>query len=145
MATYYQKSAVSAFKIGSNKPILVEVELQKDAILTVKNNTESFIPLQQLKNGKVDLICNENPINAGNFQVYNASQPINNISFNYDRTESDLTTGTAQMNNFVKAPTVEAFFDKLLIDRTDSLLWKYCIILALLFLILELLIQKFIR
>lgn len=145
MATYHQKSAVSAYKIGSSKPILVEVELQKDAILTVKNNTESFIPLQQLKNGKVDLICNENPINAGNFQVFNANQPLNNISFNYDRTESDLTNGTAQMNNFVKAPTVEAFFDKLLIDRTDSLLWKYCIMLALLFLILELLIQKFIR
>ena len=145
MATYHQKSAVSAYKIGSNNPILVEVELQKDAILTVKNNTESFIPLQQLKNGKVDLICNENPINAGNFQVFNANQPLNNISFNYDRTESDLTNGTAQMNNFVKAPTVEAFFDKLLIDRTDSLLWKYCIMLALLFLILELLIQKFIR
>ena len=145
MAAYYQKSAVSALKIGSNSPIMVDVDLQKDAILKVKNNVESFIPLQQLKNGKVHIICNENPVNAGNFQVYNANQPLNTLSFNYDRTESDLITDAAQANNFVSESNIEVFFDKLLTDRTDNLLWKYLIILALLFLILELLIQKFVR
>jgi hypothetical protein len=36
--------------MGSNNRILVAVQLNKDAILGVKNSTEQFIPIQQIMN-----------------------------------------------------------------------------------------------
>jgi hypothetical protein len=141
-----QKTGVNANVIGENLPFVVDVLLSKDEILTVKNNTESFIPVQQLLNTKVKVTFEDNPIEAGNFGIFNKNKLVQNISFNYNRTESNLTlTNPNIANNFKEIDDVETVFNSIQIDRTDTQIWKWFVILTLLFLVVELLIQKFVK
>jgi hypothetical protein len=73
-----------------HKSFLFDVALSKDAVLNVTNSSESFIPIQRIINDKVKLTFNDYPEEAGNYGIYNQKN-FGNISFNYDRTESDLS------------------------------------------------------
>lgn len=146
MAQNNQKTGVNAMIIGENQPLIVDEILTKDEILTIKNTAEKFIPIQQLLNNKVKMTFNDNPLEAGNFGVFNGDNLVQNISFNYNRTESDLTLtnkqATADLNVINDTETV---FNTIQTDRTDTQIWKWFVIFTLLFLALELLIQKFVK
>ena len=136
------ETGVSAIKIGASDPILIETILEKDAILKIKNSTESFIPLQQISSKKVKLTCDNNPVNAGNFEVINGVTAVSNLSFNYNRTESDLKNNGASLANFDEASDIALVFDKLQSNRAENEIWKWFAFIALLFLVLEIFIQK---
>lgn len=146
MAQSNQKTGVNAMIIGEDKPFLVNTLLSKDEIVTVKNNSESFIPVQQLLNTKVKMTFNDNPSEAGNFSIFNGSDLVQNISFNYSRTESNLAlTNPDAAANFKEIDDIETVFNTIQTDRTDTQIWKWFVIFALLFLALEVLIQKFVK
>jgi hypothetical protein len=146
MALSAQKMGVNAIVIGESQPFIVDVILSKDEILTVKNTAESFIPVQQLLNTKVKMSFNDNPTEAGNFGIFNGANPVQDISFNYNRTESNLALANPDAaRNFKEIEDIETVFNTIQTDRTDTQIWKWFVILALLFLALELLIQKFVK
>lgn len=146
MAQNSIRTGVNAIVIGESQPYVVDALLAKDEILTVKNNTESFIPVQQLLNTKVKMSFNDNPTEAGNFGIFNGTNLMQNISFNYNRTESNLALANPDAaNNFREIEDIETVFNTIQTDRTDTQIWKWFVILALLFLALELLIQKFVK
>ncbi|MEO5777043.1 MAG: BatA and WFA domain-containing protein [Flavobacterium sp.] len=146
MAQNSQKTGVNALIIGENQPFVVDALLSKDEILTIKNSVESFIPVQQLLNTKVKMTFNDSPTEAGNFSIFNGGNLIQNISFNYNRTESNLALANPDAaNNFKEIDDVETVFNTIQTDRTDTQIWKWFVILALLFLALEILIQKFVK
>ena len=146
MAQNSQKMGVNAIIIGENQPFIVDEILTKDEILTVQNANEKFIPVQQLLNNKVKMTFNDNPMEDGNFGVFNGANLVQNISFNYNRTESDLTlTNTEATADFNIINDIETVFNTLQTDRTDTQIWKWFVIFTLLFLALELLIQKFVK
>lgn len=146
MAQNAQKAGISAMIIGDSKPFIAETLLSKDEIVTIKNATENFIPVQQILNNKVKLTFNDNPKEAGNFGVFNNNQSIENISFNYNRTESNLeNTNPEAASEFKEISSVDSIFDNLQANRADNQLWKWFVILALLFITLEILIQKFVK
>jgi hypothetical protein len=141
-----QKAGITALVIGENKPFIVETTLGKDEIVNVKNEKESFIPVQQILNSKVKLTFNDNPKEAGNFSVYNNNQPIENISFNFNRAESNLSNvNTDAISDYKEISTVDSIFDTLQANRSDNQLWKWFVVLAILFVALEVLIQKFVK
>ena len=146
MAQSAQKSGVNAIIIGESQPFIVDALLSKDEILTVKNNTENFIPVQQLLNTKVKMSFNDNPAEAGNFGIFNGANLVQNISFNYNRTESNLALANPDVaKNFKEIEDIETVFNTIQTDRTDTQIWKWFVIFTLLFLALELLIQKFVK
>ncbi|WP_396141757.1 BatA domain-containing protein [Flavobacterium sp.] len=146
MAQSSRKTGVNALIIGEDQPFLVDALLSKDEILTVKNNAESFIPVQQLLNTKVKMTFNESPSEAGNFSIFNGANLEKNISFNYNRTESNLALANPDAaNKFKEIDDIETVFNTIQTDRTDTQIWKWFVILALLFLALEVLIQKFVK
>ena len=146
MAQNSQKTGVNALIIGENQPFVVDALLSKDEILTVKNNTQSFIPVQQLLNTKVKMTFNDSPTEAGNFSIFNGANLVQNISFNYNRTESNLALANPDAaNKFTEIDAIETVFNTIQTDRTDTQIWKWFVILTLLFLALELLIQKFVK
>lgn len=141
-----QKAGINALIIGEAKPFIVETLLGKDEIVNVKDEKESFIPVQQILNNKVKLTFNDNPKEAGNFKVYSNNQSIENISFNYNRTESNLENANPDaVSDFKEIANVDSIFDTLQANRTDNQIWKWFVILALLFLALEVLIQKYVK
>ena len=146
MAQTIQKNGVNAMNVGQNQVFLVDADLSKDDIISVNNATEKFIPTQQILNKKVKLTFNENPKTAGNFGVFNHNDLIRNISFNYKRTESNLTIDNENvLADYKKIDNIETVFDSFKTDRTNNELWKWFAVLTLLFLIAELLIQKYVK
>lgn len=146
MAQNAQKTGVTALIIDENQPFIVETLLGKDEIVTIKNESENFIPVQQILNNKVKLTFNDNPKEAGNFGVFSNQKIIENISFNYNRTESNLSNANPDaVSDFKEISNVNSIFDTLQTDRIDNQIWKIFVILALLFVVIEILIQKFVK
>jgi hypothetical protein len=141
-----QKTGVNALRIGNNLPYFVDVLLSKDAILEVKGNNNSFIPIQQILNNKVKLTFNDYPDTAGNYSVFDKKESVENLSFNYKRSESNPhQVNTAVISDFKTADTISTIFNTLQTERTDSQIWKWFVIFALLFLALEMAIIKFVK
>ena len=146
MAQNAQKTGIVALTIGDNTPFLVDASITKDEIITVKNTQEQFIPLQQMLNRRVKLTFNDYPEQAGNFGLYKSNQILKDVSFNYNRTEGDLSeTNNAVLSDFKVVDRIETVFDTLQTDRTDNEIWKWFVILTLLFLVTEIFIQKFVK
>ena len=149
MAQSSQKTGINALTIGENSPFLMDALLSKDEILEIKSlseDAEKFIPMQQILNNKVKLTFNDFPQEAGNFGIYKKDELLKKISFNYNRTESDLAeSNEALLSDFNVIDSIDNVFDTLQTDRTDNEIWKWFVILTLLFLVIEILIQKFLK
>jgi hypothetical protein len=143
------QSGISAMQIAAENPLTVEAKLRKDEILKVRQSNSSdavdFVPSQQIKNNKVQLTFDNVPEVAGNYGIYQNENLIQNISFNYSRTESNLNNAVADLSNYDVAVSVESIIDTLQTNRTNNEIWKWFALLTLLFLITELLIQKFVK
>ena len=146
MALNNTKKGINAIAIGANNPFIIAANLSKEEILNVKNETESFVPIQQIFNSKVQLNFNDFPEQAGNFGIYKRNVLVQNISFNYDRTESDLEQNKADLvSDFKKIDSIEAVFNTIETNRTDDQVWKWFVIFALLFLAIEMAIIRFVK
>lgn len=150
MAQNDQKTGVVAMKIGENNPFIVDAKLAKDEILEVKSNSkatgEKFIPVQQILNNKAKMTFNDLPKEAGNYGIFNQNKLIKNISFNYSRTEGNIDNSNIDaLSNYKIVESIESVFDTLKFDRQDTSIWKWFVFLTLLFLVLEILIQKFVK
>jgi hypothetical protein len=146
MAQPSTRSGITALSIGSEEPLMVDAALSKDEILSVANQDERFIPVQQALGQKVRLTFAGYPQQAGNFDILKEKTAVKAVSFNYPRTESDLFGDhAAALSGFETVESVSGVFDQLLADRTDNTIWKWFAILAILFLVTELLIQKFVK
>lgn len=146
MAMNNQNNAISALIIGNNNPHLTDASLNKDDILTVKGLEEQFIPIQQILNNKVKMTFNDYPEQAGNYNIYNKKEWIENISFNYNRTESNLAPANENiLSDYKTTDSITSFFDTLQTDRTDNRIWKWFVIFALLFLLTEMAIIRFVK
>lgn len=146
MAQNAQKTGVNAITIGENQPFLVATNLSKDEIINVKNASEKFIPIQQILNNKVKLLFNDYPTITGNFGVYKQDDFIRNISFNYNRSEGNLALANSNLlSDYKVVNSVDIVFNSLLSDRSNNEIWKLFVLLTLLFLALEVIIQKFVK
>jgi len=141
-----QNNGVNALTIGNNNPFYIDAIVSKDEILKVKNEMENFIPVQQILNDKVKLTFNDFPEQAGNFGIYNQKERLQNISFNYNRNESDLAQANENgLSEYKIIDSIETVFNSLQTDRTDNQIWKWFVIFALLFLLTEMAIIRFVK
>ncbi|WP_264558396.1 vWA domain-containing protein [Flavobacterium sp. N2270] len=135
-----------AFTISENETKIIEADLEKDEVVSFSNESNSFIPLQQILSNKVKLTFGDYPEQAGNYNVKQKDKLITSISFNFPRNESDVTLqSTLNNDNFAKINSVDEVLNDLHTKRTDTVLWKWFIIATLLLLLIELLIQKFVK
>ncbi len=140
------KNGVKYETIGNSNPFLISAKLAEDEIVSIKNASEEFIPMQQIMSDKIKISCADNPTAAGNFQIIQNKKPVENISFNYDRQESNLSLPSDEtLDELNQIDSIESFFNTIQIERTDSQIWKWFIIFTLLFILLEIFIQKFVK
>lgn len=140
------KTGINAYTIGENENLILETILAKDEVVSIEKEGYSFIPMQQILNTKCKLSFGDYPEEAGNFDVIKANNSLKKISFNYPRTESDLTQVTsANFENFTKVNNIATVLNDIASERTSNEIWKWFIIATLLLLLTELLIQKFVK
>jgi hypothetical protein len=146
MAVNNQNNNINALIIGNNNLHLTTASLNKDDILTVKGAEEQFIPVQQILNNKIKMNFNDYPEQAGNFGIYNKKDWLENISFNYNRTESNLAEANENLlSDYKIIDSTSTFFDTLQTNKTDNQIWKWFVIFALLFLLTEMAIIRFVK
>ena len=134
------------YTIGEYNTLAVPVQLGPNEILSIRDSLESFIPIQQTKANHVLVTTTENPERAGNYEIIQKDEFLQNISYNYSREESILQYMNPEDWKGVEVHTsVKELF--LTMSEANSIngVWKWFAIFALLFLIAEMLILKFWR
>ncbi len=134
------------YQTNKEHQIDIPVELSKDQVLHIANPENDLIPQQQNFSNRVEINTNNIILDAGNYSIKNNSSEIGNISFNYDRAESELTYSKISENSrFNIYESVEEYFSKSNAASQITVLWKWFVIFALIFLAIEMLLIKFLK
>ncbi|MFS4415644.1 BatA domain-containing protein [Maribacter sp. 2307ULW6-5] len=132
--------------IGSDHKVEIPIALQEDDVLTVRNAATSFIPQQQVLSKKVTMQFNELPEQDGKYSIENKEGALQDISFNYHRAESHLAyTDRSALGDYPLYGSLEGFFGELQKNSAVNEFWKWFVILALGFVLLEMALQKFLK
>lgn len=145
MAQSIGNTGIQSQLIGSSDSFVADIQISKDDIITIKNEQESFIPIQQISSNRVQFSFNQMPQNAGNYQLYTREKMLGNFSFNYPRTESNVLESAPSLANFTVKDSIDSTFDTFHYDAEQGGFWRIFLLLTLLFLVIELLIQKFVK
>lgn len=130
--------------IRNSSTIDIPLKLSKDNILKLAKGDYEFIPQQRSFANKIALTFAKNPRTDGIYSILNQNKPLKNISFNYERKESDLNyLDFSNLNANTKKESISAVFQEMEKDNAVNELWKWFVILALLFMLIEVLIQKY--
>jgi len=130
----------------SSVEVDVPVTLSKDNILKVSKDDNELIPRQKSFANRVSLVFDENLLADGIYSIRDNEKSIGNISFNYARNESELNyLQVDQLNALTTGTSIVSLFEKMEKDNTVDELWKWFVILAILFLLVEILIQKYLK
>ncbi len=134
------------YTIGNSNTYDVSVMLQQDDILMLEKGKQNIIPEQNYYNNKISITTNETPENAGVYNIKNKTKHIEKVSYNYNRLESNLNyLDLSIYKNVTINNSVNKLFDTLKSDNAIYVIWKWFIIFALLLLIIEMLILKYLK
>ena len=139
MAIYSSDQRILAYTIGRDQLIALDkssFELDKDILIT---GPSEFIPGFSPLGSKVLLDVQGQVKEAGFYKVNHKDQLVASLAFNYDRLESDLSL--TNLEDLPKNDMVRIWDDDENTDFTRMIedthqgkqLWKWCIILALVF------------
>ena len=132
--------------IGSTSTVELPFSLSRDRILKVSGKDTEFIPLQRTYANKTTLMFNDLPSQAGQYNIVEKDDPMGLISFNQPRDESRLTYIDP---NHLSANSINvgmaSLFQQIEKDNSINELWKWFVILALVFTVIEVLIQKYLK
>ena len=133
------------YSLGERSEIDIPIPIAQDQIIEVAREDYEFIPLQQSFAKKTRLSFIDNPVADGIYTILVQEDSLKNISFNYPRTESKLSYSELSENDQLRvASEVDSVFEQLEAENRIRELWKWFVILALIFVLAEIGIQKFI-
>jgi len=134
------------YEIGVLNQFSVAISLKQDEIVTIKDSVFSFIPLQQSKANQVNIITENEPSNSGIYSIEKASEFIENVSYNYNRSESTLIYADPKnWENISVYNSLEDLFESISEENNILSYWKWFVTFALLFLIIEMMLLKFLK
>lgn len=135
------------FTTGESNSISVKTKLKNDEVLKIENNKDVYIPRQQLSGENVNLTLIDYPAHAGHYVVKNSeNDTLQHLAYNFDRRESLLEYQNMDKITFGKV--YESFNDFSEYFNTNYKInskWQWFIALALMFMIIELLLLRFIK
>lgn len=159
IAEWSQGSGINMQLIGRDLPIEIRSTLPGgDATFQLENEVGDFSVIPEMRNtgGGVSLYVHGQIREAGNYKVKKGNDLIAGIGFNYDRKESDLACyETEEISKILESGGMSDFtlFDKVeegkgitleALDDTREY-WRLCILLALLFLLAEVLLIRLMK
>lgn len=144
-----QPSTELFYTIGKNNAIDVNAKLTDENVFKIKgDNNFEVIPENRVLDQRPLIFVHDQVKEAGNYQLFAGKEPLSGISFNYDRKESDLSRYSPEelvslyekenLPNFSLIDTGNKDVTKILADiGQGKQLWKWCILLVLVFLAAE--------
>jgi hypothetical protein len=150
------RSFPSYFTIGAAGVLEIPSNANQDEPLTLNSSAETFIPKQMVSDGMVRLQLNQPELNeriTEGFYTVKSSQVLGKLAFNLNRSESNTALLSQDM---LKFQFEQAGFSNVSIQRMrdgnssfefsmekPSSFWRTFVLLALLFLLVEMAILKF--
>ncbi len=135
-------SSSISYIIGNTNSYTINAFGGQDNVLTLKSDKEEFIPLQQVFRNYIRVSTDELPKRAGNYSVLFKNGNTHQLSYNYNSEESLLVY--VKLTKKYKNSVVKHFQSaKANFETTD--LWKWFLIFALFFVIIEILLIKFLK
>lgn len=129
--------------LGQNKSIDIPVSLGKDQIIKLSQSEYEVIPEQKSFTNKTTLNFSNVPNRDGLFAINENGRTLKNISFNYPRNESELRfMDLDNISALTVSDSINSLFQSLEKENSITELWKWFIIFALLFMLVEIIIQK---
>jgi len=153
MAISSARNRPIAYTIGRDEVIEADnVVRGGESVYKLKGKDEEFIPQQRIVGSKVFLGVQNQILEAGYYDLFlTPDSTLAKFAFNYDRRESDLAylaiaalKEKAGPNVSVLTGTAAADFSEVVSDRSRGVvLWKWCVVLALLALAVEVVLLRF--
>jgi len=131
--------------VGDAETVTVKTTLSQDEILQLVSSEQQVIPKQTKLGNTVQINTQYQPEIAGHYELKQKDSTLLNLSFNYNREESNLKPLDFGTQNLVKFNTIQEAFNSYTEARKILELWKWMLIFALGFFLLELLILRFLN
>ena len=141
-------------KVGKNNFLEINYNNKDDNSLKLTKINGKFELIPEIKNfdGKSIVYFNNEITADGNYQLSSDNKSLAGVSFNYNRTESELNyLGIEELKNIASNTGAKVdVFNNSKKDMTYAIkelkeghpLWKYCVIFALIFMLAEVLIIR---
>ncbi len=135
-----------SYTIGQRTFYDVPISLGQDGILSLVSEQENSIPLQQSFSTKVRIATDEVPTKAGIYSLQDKDRIIQYVSYNYDSSESELQYhNLTAAGNYEISDSITELFDSIKEETSINELWKWFVIFALIFLLIEILLLKYLK
>ena len=134
------------YTIGSEISFDVSTSVQQDDILKLRLDEQQVIPQQRSFPKKVTITLQDNIDQHGIYDIMKSNEVIDKVSFNHNRMESDLNYyDLASQFGLEASDSLKMTMENIKSETEIKALWKWFVIFALIFLIIEMLILKFVR
>jgi len=157
IALYSQPESRLYYTLGKDEVITVKpLNVTGETILHIVNPEKNFdvIPEHRLVDLKPSIFVHSQINDASNYLLLLNKDTVQSLSFNYNRTESDLTSLNISeiqtqitennLSNFNLLDARNQEITQVLRESAEGKkLWKWCVILALIFLACEVLLIRF--
>ncbi len=135
----------SSYTVARSAVISVPPSTSKDPVYKLRGQGTEVIPRSTRASGRLRLVVDEGLEKDGFYRVLQADEEISGLAYNYDRAESsmirisaDRLANLAPDAEIIQERDYRADFGQVIADRTTGkVLWKWCIIFAIIFLLLE--------
>ncbi len=141
IATNSNKTKALYYNIGQKNTYDVPAQIKNDAVLQLKKDSMAFIPFQINKFNKVQISTTDFPEVSGIYDIVNQDDVLKKVAYNYAQIEHRLQFVTlpqskqiSYLDSFKSYAQAQKDFLK------EKSIWKYFLVLALFFLLLEILL-----
>lgn len=134
-----------SYTLGNTNSFDIQQQITGDAVITLAKDDREYIPLQKRQGNKVTITTGEGITQDGIYELRYQKDMLGSVAFNYNREESILTAATPDLNGITAENSLAGLLEKLQEAQTLNLLYKWFIIFALLFFLMEMLILKFLK
>ena len=151
MAIASTRSQKIGYTIGSDEIIEAENKISDGDLVYTIHGTEEFIPGQTNLGNKILLNVNDQISEDGFYTLRLDKEDVADLAFNYDRTESNMEMSSSSSLdaladrsgiNLLDA-SLKADFSSYINEKDKGIvLWRWCLIFALIFLAIEILLLR---
>lgn len=154
MAIYSQKDFSNLYYSISDPQVVLKIDsVDQNTLIKMERDGEAFIPSQRLVAGSMLMELPQDVVQQGFYSIMKDENPLTSVAFNIDSKESLLQQFTASEieNTFAQQPNITSYsstteqeFAKAVRNQYEGIpLWKFAITLALIFLMAEVLLIRF--
>ncbi|MFZ6051758.1 BatA domain-containing protein [Halocola ammonii] len=159
IAEFSQPTPPIYYTIGQNEALTLQnIRPSGDQVFKVREKEQQFefIPEHRQSGPSTEIYVRNQVTSAGNYELLLAEEPVSTLSFNYSRDESNLRVievGNLEselqkfgLSNFrVIDSKIETLANNVKKLSAGNQFWRSCIIMALIFLAIEIILIKFWR